>query len=286
MKRDLDLILYNKYLNGDKKAFETLYNKYKNKIQYFIFNIVNDYQKAEDITQETFMYILQNNPRDNYSFKYYIYLIAKSRAYNYINVEKRRSEIDEKYSLKRSDEIQKSIEDILITEETKNELLKLISMLDTKYKNALYLVKIEELSYQEAASILGETLSNTKVLIHRGKNELRKILIKRGFDNMNKLLKIFILILCTTIALSGIVYAITNFFKSYNNSNLLTPVFTSDLSNIDENKIWVGTFNLTWNDLMDKVGGKIEFETGNSNLVNELNEQTFTTSRDIRNFLL
>lgn len=37
---------------------------------------------------------------------------------------------------------------------------------------------------------------------------------------------------------------------------------------------------------MDKVGGKIEFETGNSNLVNELNEQTFTTSRDIRNFLL
>ena len=29
--------LYNEYLLGDKNAFELLYNKYKNRIQYFIF---------------------------------------------------------------------------------------------------------------------------------------------------------------------------------------------------------------------------------------------------------
>lgn len=280
MKRDLDLILYNKYLNGDKKAFETLYNKYKNKIQYFIFNIIKDYQKSEDITQETFIYILQNRPRNDCSFKYYIYLVAKSRAYNYVNTEKRRTEIDEKYSLKKSNETQKAIDDFLIEEETKKELLEAINMLDIKYKNALYLVKIEELSYQETADILGETLSNIKVLIHRGKIDLRKILIKKGYNNMNKTLKIFILILCTTIALSGITYAITTFLKNYKNTNQLTPTFTSKLSNVDENKIWVGTFNLTWNDLMEKIGGKIEFEGGNSELVNELNKQTFTTSRN------
>ena len=97
---------------------------------------------------------------------------------------------------------------------------------------------------------------------------------------MNKTLKIFILILCTTIALSGITYAITTFLKNYKNTNQLTPTFTSKLSNVDENKIWVGTFNLTWNDLMEKIGGKIEFEGGNSELVNELNKQTFTTSRN------
>ena len=85
MNKDLDMKLYNEYLNGDKEAFELLYNKYKNKIQYFICNIIKDYQKAEDITQEVFIYILQNKVREDCSFKYYIYLVAKSRAINYKN---------------------------------------------------------------------------------------------------------------------------------------------------------------------------------------------------------
>ena len=33
MENDIDLKLYNEYLNGEKSAFEILYNKYKNKIQ-------------------------------------------------------------------------------------------------------------------------------------------------------------------------------------------------------------------------------------------------------------
>ena len=36
MEKDLDTKLYNEYLNGEKEAFELLYNKYKNKIQYFM----------------------------------------------------------------------------------------------------------------------------------------------------------------------------------------------------------------------------------------------------------
>lgn len=119
--KDLDLELYNKYMNGEKDAFETLYNKYKNKIQYFIFNIVKNYEKAEDITQEVFIYILQNKVRENCSFKYYIYLVARSRAYNYINQEKRRTEINEKYSLLDSEEIQKDVSDLIEKQEREND---------------------------------------------------------------------------------------------------------------------------------------------------------------------
>lgn len=141
-------------MNGEKDAFETLYNKYKNKIQYFIFNIVKNYEKAEDITQEVFIYILQNKVRENCSFKYYIYLVARSRAYNYINQEKRRTEINEKYSLLDSEEIQKDISDLIEKQEREKELTEAINMLDDKYKNAIYLTKIEGLSYKETAEIL------------------------------------------------------------------------------------------------------------------------------------
>ena len=152
--KDLDLELYNKYMNGEKDAFETLYNKYKNKLQYFIFNIVKNYEKAEDITQEVFIYILQNKVRENCSFKYYIYLVARSRAYNYINQEKRRTEINEKYSLLDSEEIPKDISDLIEKQEREKELTEAINMLDDKYKNAIYLTKIEGLSYKETAEIL------------------------------------------------------------------------------------------------------------------------------------
>lgn len=152
--KDLDLELYNKYMNGEKDAFETLYNKYKNKIQYFTFNIVKNYEKAEDITQEVFIYILQNKVRENCNFKYYIYLVARSRAYNYINQEKRRTEINEKYSLLDSEEIQKDISDLIEKQEREKELTEAINMLDDKYKNAIYLTKIEGLSYKETAEIL------------------------------------------------------------------------------------------------------------------------------------
>lgn len=215
MEKDLDKKLYNDYLNGEKQAFEYIYKKYKNKIEYFIFNIVKDYQKAEDLTQETFIYVMQNKMQENSSFKYYLYLVARSKAYNYLNIERRRKEIDEHYIFNETEKIDKDVLEIITSEETKKELLNSIEELDEKYKNAVYLVSIEGLSYKETSKILGQTLQNTKTLIHRGKKQLRKILLKKGFDEMNKISKIFIIIITTTILLSGIVYASVTIYNEY-----------------------------------------------------------------------
>ena len=282
MEKDLDKKLYNDYLNGEKEAFEILYNKYKNKIEYFIYNIVKDYQKAEDIAQETFIYVIQHKMRENSSFKYYIYLVARSKALNYINVEKRRNEITEKYLANDNEQIEKDVLDIITTEESKKELLESIELLDERYKNAIYLVNIEGLSYEETSKILGETLQNTKNLIHRGKKQLRKILLKKGFNEMNKVLKIFVIIICTTIALSGIVYATTVIYNKYikNNTNhniTMNPSYQSTLDENTINNLWVGTLDLAWKDLEDKIGlNKIELEGKMPQIANDLNESTFS----------
>ena len=95
--KDLNSKLYEEYFEGKKDVFDLLYNKYKRKIEFFIFNIVKDYQRAEDITQDVFIYVFQNQSKENYSFKNYLYFVAKSRAISYIETEKRREEITEKY---------------------------------------------------------------------------------------------------------------------------------------------------------------------------------------------
>ena len=280
MENDLDKKLYNDYLNGEKEAFEILYNKYKSRIEYFIFNIVKDYQKAEDIAQETFIYVIQHQMRENSSFKYYIYLVARSKAINYINTEKRRKDITETFLKEDDEQIEKDVLDVITNEETKRELLESIELLDERYKNAIYLVNIEGLSYEETSKILGETLQNTKNLIHRGKKQLRKILLKKGFDEMNKVSKIFIIVLCVGIILSGVVYATIKISQNIKEKAEMTPTYTSKISSIDTNKVWVGTFNLVWNDFMnDVIGDKIEFEDGYSALADELNKQTFTVEQ-------
>ena len=280
MEKDLDIKLYNEYLDGEKGAFELLYNKYKDKIRYFVYNIVKDYQKAEDITQDVFVYIMQNKIKDGYSFKYYIYLVAKSRAYNQINMEKRRTEINEKYIVNESIKIEQDVAEIITKNEKRQAIITAINMLDDRYKNAMYLVKIEELTYQETSQILGESIQNVKNLIHRGKKELRKILIRKGFDEMNKVSKVIIIMLCISVLLAGGVYATMKIIEGFTGKAQITPTYTSKLSTIDSNKVWVGTFNLVWNDFMnDVIKGKVEFTDGESKLVNELNKQSFTTDQ-------
>ena len=276
MEKDLDKKLYNDYLKGDIKAFEMLYLKYKDKIKYFIYNIVKDYEKAEDITQEVFIYVLKNKVREESSFKYYIFLVAKSRAINYLNTEKRRNEITEKYLSNDDERIEKDVLEIITKQEEKEELLKAINLLDEKYKNAIYLNKIEGFSYEETAKILNISISNVKNLIHRGKKELQKILIKRGIKEMNNVSKIIIIVICISIILSGVVYAVTKIYKNFTGNVTMTPTYQSTLDENTINNLWVGTLDLAWKDLEEKIGKEqIELEEP-VQIADDLNNSEFS----------
>lgn len=94
---------------------------------------------------------------------------------------------------------------------------------------------------------------------------------------MSKISKNLIIILGILIIFSGVIFAATKILNHTKEKEEMTPNFTENMSTIDTNKIWVGTFNLVWNDFMnDVIGGNIEFEDGYSELVNQLNQQNFT----------
>ena len=66
-----------------------------------------------------------------------------------------------------------------------------------------------------------------------------------------------------------------SFFKKTKQADLLTvPLFNSET--VAENKVWAGTFELVWNDLMDNVvKAPVVFTDGESALASELNKQNF-----------
>ena len=280
MKKDIDDELYKKFLLGDKDSFESLYNKYKSKIKYFVYNIVKDIEEAEDITQDVFLYVMQNEMKDEYAFKYHIYLIAKSKAINYKNTTNRREKLNEKY-YGDIGQAERNLLDEIISNESKNDVLNSIDLLEDKYKNALHLVYIENMSYKDTAEIIGESLSNTKNIIHRGKIKLYKLLVKKGFESMDKKLKVFIIVLILIVCVSGIVYATTLIFEhvrkvAASHEVTINPTFEGLLAESTVNNLWVGTLDLAWKKLgevlhLDKVELEREFE-----VVNKLNESKFT----------
>ena len=96
----------------------------------------------------------------------------------------------------------------------------------------------------------------------------------------NKVVKFLSIIIIIGILSTGIVYASNKILNHLKGKASITPTTTTNLSEMDTNKVWCGTFNLVWNDFMnDVIGGKIEFEDEPSSLADELNKQSFTVDQ-------
>lgn len=97
---------------------------------------------------------------------------------------------------------------------------------------------------------------------------------EKGRNKMQKLLKSCAAFIGITITTVGVVYGGIA-LKNYINNASLNPSFNGSIGNVEENKVWVGTFQLAWNELMKKLGGEIEFEKEISILAQDLNKQSF-----------
>lgn len=173
MGEKTDKELYHEFLQGNKKSFEEIIIRHKDKIIYFLVRYVKNIDIAEDLAQDVFVYILihKENYDFNYSLKTYLFTIAKSKALNYLKREKRIIAINENdiYDMQ-------ELEEKVFLNERKNNLKLAMQKLKPEYQNAVYLADIEELSYKEISQILNKTESGVKVLIHRARKSLEKIL--------------------------------------------------------------------------------------------------------------
>jgi RNA polymerase sigma factor (sigma-70 family) len=80
---------------GDERAFERLYERYHRRIAAYIYGMVNDYARAEDITQDVFMSALRRMRETErpIAFKPWIYEIAKNACIDQFRRSKRAEEV-------------------------------------------------------------------------------------------------------------------------------------------------------------------------------------------------
>lgn len=200
-----DKILYEKFLSGDENAFNLIVEKYKNNLIYFITRYVNNIEIAEDIFQDTILYILENKEKYDFKFslKTYMYMIAKSRSINYINKNDKIQEMPENLA----DE--KLLEEIICQDERKEKIHNVINNLQKDYQLVIYLTQIDNLSYKETAKIMEKTESQIKTLAHNSKKKLKKLLIKENVVEVRnkRIILLISTILFIAATITGATYA-------------------------------------------------------------------------------
>ena len=222
-----DKILYEKFLSGDENSFNLIVEKYKNNLIYFITRYVNNIEIAEDIFQDTILYILENKEKYDFKFslKTYMYMIAKSRSINYINKNDKIQEMPEDLA----DE--KLLEEIICQDEQKEKIQNVINKLQKDYQLVIYLTQIENLSYKETAEIMEKTESQIKTLAHNSKKKLKKLLIKENVVEVRnkRIILLISTILFIAATITGATYAdeIKEFVKDLFGANASDGVDTA-----------------------------------------------------------
>lgn len=170
---------------GDELAFQEVVRRYRTPITNFIYRMLNDYEMAIDLAQETFVRVYTSIGRyeANYSFSTYIYRIASNLAISEIRKRKRRRVVSF-FSVFQSDDGEtiehdpadnrQIAEDALLEDERRQAVTRAIATLPEKYRSALVLRDIEDHSYDQIAEILGLSEGTVKSRINRARNLLRE----------------------------------------------------------------------------------------------------------------
>ena len=181
---DSDLLLVERSVAGDQKAFELLVIKYQRRIQRLIGRMVRDVDLVEDIAQETFIraYRALAQFRGDAQFYTWLYRIAVNTAKKALMDMKRDPTVSEN-AFKSSDDDETSVlENELTTSETPDAVLaskeiaemvnSAMEALPEELRQAITLREIEGLSYEEISEAMNCPIGTVRSRIFRAREAI------------------------------------------------------------------------------------------------------------------
>lgn len=175
--------------NGDERAFKFLVDTYQDRVYNTTLSIVQNAEDAEDVAQEVFIKVYKSihNFKGESKLSTWLYRIATTGALDHLRSRK---------SKKRAGLIQRLFGDnnepefeipdfehpgaALDRKENAAKLFKAIAQLPENQKSAFVLHKLEDLSYQEVSDVMKTSVAAVESLMHRARQNLKKILKKQN----------------------------------------------------------------------------------------------------------
>ena len=172
-----DTLLIAASKQGDQDAFAQLVQRYQHRVFNLVFRMLQQYEEATEITQETFLAAWQGLPsfRGDARFPTWLYRIAYNCSLKQLEQRKRDKALQVALQAeqvvastdKRADaELEARDRQALIQES--------LSHLPAKYRVVLILRHLQEMTYEEMAEILTMPIGTIKTHLFRARNLLKE----------------------------------------------------------------------------------------------------------------
>lgn len=190
MHNQTDEELVRAYYHGDQTAFRELFDRYKSRILNFCIRILGNRADAEDVVSEVFMaladrrYILKVDAKCST----WIYAVARNACISRIRKRKRTLSFwfNGNDNCVDPHDTQDLPHERIIRHEHVSLIRTSLLELPLEQREALVLREYQKLSYQEISGVLGCSLEKVKILIFRGRENLRGIIIKNDPEFLNR----------------------------------------------------------------------------------------------------
>ncbi|MDE6258438.1 MAG: sigma-70 family RNA polymerase sigma factor [Muribaculaceae bacterium] len=155
------------YAEGSNSAFDQLLKRHQNRIFNYILRIIKNEDIANDIFQETFVKaintIRQGRYTENGKFPAWISRIAHNLIIDYYRQEKaenlQSSDLTDVNILNRKELCEQTIEDIIISDQIREDVKYLIQELPDLQREVLEMRYYKNLSFKEIAEITGVSIN-------------------------------------------------------------------------------------------------------------------------------
>jgi len=166
-------------VNGDTQAFSSLMTLHKDFVFSLVLRMTRNRPLAGEITQDCFVRVFRKlkDFKGDSTFRSWLYTIAYRLTLDKLKSEKRH----------RTEDLENSSAQFLFDQSGEGEIEKrevrssldsAIAHLSPKEASVITLFYFKELSIKEIREITGFELNNIKIILHRGRNKLKDLLIK------------------------------------------------------------------------------------------------------------
>ena len=181
MERESDELLYDRYLKKrGEEDLRVLFSRHGKKLTLFLFGFVGDMRDAEELMLDAFAAAAAGKTPffGKSSFKTWLYAIARHKALMFLRKKKVRTVPADELPLAGDPEADAA----LLAAERNAGLYRAMERLSADYRQVLFLLYFEEMSYEEIGRVTFKSRKQLYHLAERAKAALKKELEQAGFS--------------------------------------------------------------------------------------------------------
>jgi RNA polymerase sigma-70 factor (ECF subfamily) len=162
--------------NGDQDAFSLLVQRYQRRVFNLVFRMLQNYDEACEITQETFLAAWQGLPafRGEARFTTWLYRIAYNCSLKQLEARKRDQVLQAALQSEQALEDENHHAHRLRQLDNQELVQEQLSQLPPKYRAVLILRHLQDMTYEEMAEVLTVPIGTIKTHLFRARNLLKE----------------------------------------------------------------------------------------------------------------